>query len=115
MVVIELRGRVISGRWADLVAFLSSGIPFYQAPGGIRVRLLRDVHDPDAFVEMIEYEGQETYELDQQRVATDPTMKQLLEQWRGLLAEPIRERTLRDVTPVPGSLSPPWDDEESWQ
>lgn len=97
MVVIELRGSVIDGRWEDLVSFLRSAIPVYQAPGGITVRLLRDVDDPNAFVETVEYDSQEGYELDQQRVANDPEMISLLEQWHDLLAEPIRVQTLREV------------------
>ena len=34
------------GRWDDLVSFLRSAIPFYEEPGRIRVRLLRDAGAP---------------------------------------------------------------------
>ena len=44
--IIHLRGRVAQGRWDDLVSFLRSAIPFYEEPGGIRVRLLRDAGAP---------------------------------------------------------------------
>ena len=44
--IIHLRGRVAQGRWDDPVSFLRSAIPFYEEPGGIRVRLLRDAGAP---------------------------------------------------------------------
>ena len=45
-------------RWK---AFLRGAIPFYEEPTGIHVRLLRDVDEPDAFVEVIEYDTDEDY------------------------------------------------------
>lgn len=97
--IIQLRGRVAEGRWDDLVSFLRKAIPFYEEPGGIRVRLLRDVTDPDVLVEIIEYETEESYAADQLRVERDPAMIARLEEWRGLLAGPVEVQTLRDVTP----------------
>jgi hypothetical protein len=101
--IIQLRGRVAEGRWDDLVSFLRKAIPFYQGPGGIRVRLLRDAGDPSAFIEIIEYETQAAYAADQRRVDSDPAMIARLVEWRGLLAGPIEAQTLRDVTPADGT------------
>jgi hypothetical protein len=97
--IIHLRGRVAEGRWGDLVSFLRMAIPFYEEPGGIHVRLLRDVEAPDAFIEVIEYETEESYTRDQRRVEGDPDMIARLEEWRGLLADSIEMQTLREVTP----------------
>ena len=97
--IIELRGRVADGRWDDLVAFLTSAIPFYEEPGGITVRLLRDVADPNAFIEVVEYDSDEAYAADQRRVERDPAMIARLDEWRTLLAGPIEVCTFRDVTP----------------
>lgn len=97
--IIELRARVLDGRWDDLVSFLRKAIPFYEAPGGIRVRLLRDAQDPDAFIEVIEYDTEASYAADQRRVDSDPAMIVLLDEWRGLLAGPVEVQTLREVTP----------------
>jgi hypothetical protein len=100
--MIQLHGRVAHGRWDDLVSFLNNAIPFYEEPGGIKVRLLRDVTDPDAFIEVIEYDGEESYAADQRRVESDPAMIARLDEWRSLLASPIRVHTFRDVTPSAG-------------
>jgi len=98
-VTIQLRGRVSQGRWDDLMSFLTRAIPFYEGPGGIHVRLLRDVADPDAFIEVIEYETAEAYAADQHRVENDPAMIARLEEWRGLLAGPIEVQTLNEIIP----------------
>ena len=47
-------------------------IPFYEQPGGIRVRLLWDTADPDRFIEIVEYADQGAHDRDQARVADDP-------------------------------------------
>jgi hypothetical protein len=97
--IIELRGRVAAGRWDDLVSFLREAIPFYEEPAGVHVRLLRDEDHQDAFIEVIEYDTEESYAADQHRVRSDPEMIARLEVWRGLLAGPVEVRTFRDVTP----------------
>lgn len=98
------------GRWGELSAFLSSAIAFYEAPGGITVRLLRDVQDPEAFVEVIEYESERAYAQDQRRVESDTEMLARLEAWHGLLEGPVHVQTLRDVTPDRSSS-----DQSSWE
>ena len=68
--------------------FLREATPFYESPGGIEVRLLQDVNDPDRFIELVLYDDEATYMRDQHRVEHDPTMRQFLARWRDLLAEP---------------------------
>ena len=97
--IIHLQGRAAEGRWEDLVSFLRAAIPFYEEPGGIRVRLLRDAEVPDAFIEIIEYQTEESYTRDQHRVENDPAMVARLEEWRGLLTGPVETQILHDVTP----------------
>jgi hypothetical protein len=91
---------VAEGRWDDFVSFLRKAIPFYEEPGGIRVRLLRDVEDADVFIEVIEYETEASYAADQHRVGSDLAMIARLEEWRGLLAGPVDVQTLREIVAV---------------
>jgi quinol monooxygenase YgiN len=95
MIELHLRGRVASGRRAELVAFLREAIPFYERPGGIRVRLLWAVADTDQFIEVVEYADQSTHDDDQARVDNDPEMREYLRRWRALLAEPPQVETYR--------------------
>ena len=88
MIELHLRGRVAVGRRDDLVAFLRAAVPFYERPGGIRVRLLWEMSDPDRFIEVVEYADQATYDRDQERANGDAEMQDYLRRWRALLAGP---------------------------
>lgn len=96
---LHLRARVASGRRADLLAFFREGIPFYESPGGIRVRVLFDRKDPDRFIEIIEYETVEIHDRDQERVAHDPEMLAFLDRWRALLDGPPTVEVYERATP----------------
>lgn len=96
-VTIHLRIRVEPQSRPALLRFLREAIPFYQQPGGIRVRLLRDDSDPDRMIELIEYADESAYRLDAERVERDPRMARLLERWRALLAEPPAVEVYREV------------------
>ncbi len=87
-VTIHLRIRVADDRQAELHAFLREAVPFYESPGGIRVRLLSDDSDLTRFVELVEYIDEAAYRADDERVRSDPTMADFLARWRSLLAEP---------------------------
>jgi quinol monooxygenase YgiN len=107
-VELHLRIRVADGRRAEFMRFLDEARPYYEAPGGIRVRLLEDRADPQRFIELVEYADEATYARDQQRVAADDGMKALLQRWRALLAAPPilevyveRSRPLSDFSQGP--------------
>lgn len=96
---LHLRVRVTPGRRGDFLKFLREVIPFYEAPGGIRMRVLQDRENPDRFIEIVEYKDSATYRRDQERVASDPEMRQTLDTWREFLAEPptIETYTVRSL------------------
>ncbi len=96
-VELHLRCRVATERRAEFLAFLREAIPFYERPGGIRVRLLRDIRDDSRFIELVEYADENTYERDQRRVEQDADMKSYLARWRALLAEPPGVEVYRRV------------------
>jgi hypothetical protein len=94
-IALHLRIRVLSERRNDFLAFLSEAIPFYEAPGGIRIVVLQSRDDPDDFIEVVEYQEHEIYERDQMRVDSDPDMKERLVRWRGFLVGPVTVETYR--------------------
>ncbi|MBX3092824.1 MAG: hypothetical protein KF801_10010 [Cryobacterium sp.] len=97
MIELHLRGRVAAGRRPDFDAFLAEAVPFYESPGGIRVRVLWDTADSDRFVEVIDYVDQAAHDRDQIRVENDVRMRDLLERWRDLLdGPPVVETYTRD-------------------
>ena len=96
---LHLRVRVAPGRREEFLALLREAIPYYESPGGIEVRLLQDKADEHRFIELVLYENEQAYERDQQRVATDPTMKRYLDRWRSLLAAPAQVEVYRLLSP----------------
>jgi hypothetical protein len=52
--------------------------------GKAQVRLLQNVDDQNKFVQEIEYEANEDWELSRQRIAGDPRMQIYLQTWRNL-------------------------------
>lgn len=95
---LHLRCRVRAGGRDAFFAFLKEATPFYEAPGGIRVRLLEDHADDHRFIELVEYADEATFQRDQERVANDATMKAYLSRWRELLAEPPVVEVYRAAT-----------------
>jgi hypothetical protein len=89
-VCLHLCVRVSRERRADFLAFLREATPYYEAPGGIRIRLLERADDPEELIEVVEYASRADYERDQHRVEHDPEMQSYLRRWRELLMEPPR-------------------------
>lgn len=80
------------------VPFLREARRLYERPGGIRIRLLRDLADPLRYVEIVEYADEPAYTSDQERVARDPEVIETLARWRGLLGAPVVVGVYVDVT-----------------
>lgn len=97
-VVVRLAIRAREGARDELLAFLREALPFYEAPGGIRMRLLQRVDDPDTFIEEFEYRGPPEYEADDLRVESDAEMKRYLDRWRSLLAGRADVTVYQDLT-----------------
>jgi len=85
---LHLCGCVVLGRRREFIALLREAIPFYESPGGIKVRLLEHEQDDHRFIELVMYDDESVYRRDQERVANDPMMKAYLTRWRERLAEP---------------------------
>ena len=99
MIQLHLRIRVKDNAREAFLAFLREAIPYYESPGGIRVRLLRDRADPERYIEVIEYDSQDKFELDEHRIAHDPQMRAFLDRWRALLAGPPEVEVLKHDGP----------------
>ena len=82
----------------QLLPFMKAAIPFYEAFGRTRIRLLHNVDDPTQFLQVVEYETDEALEVNRQRIAGDPTMRAFLQTWRTLLAQAVEIDVYEDVT-----------------
>jgi hypothetical protein len=83
---------------SQLITLAKAAIPFYQAFGGARIRLLRNVDDPSQFMQVVEYEMDEALELNRQKIAGDPMLRTYLESWRTVLKAAPEIDVYEDVT-----------------
>ncbi len=90
-VALHLRIRVKPENHEALLGFLAEARPVYEQPvpgGAITMRLLQQRDDPNAFIEVFEYESVEAYEADDRRIREDPQQRALIDRWRSLLDGP---------------------------
>jgi len=81
---LHLRFTLPASDSTQLIAMIKAATPFYQMFGKAEVRLLQNVDDQSKFVQEIEYEANEDWELSRQRIASDPRMQVYLQTWRNL-------------------------------
>jgi hypothetical protein len=80
---LHLRFTLPTSDSSHLVAMIKAAAPFYQMFGSnAQVRLLQNVDDPAKLIQEIEYDAREDFELNRQRVASDPRMLAFLQTWR---------------------------------
>jgi hypothetical protein len=96
----------VPGQREALLAFLRDAIPYYEAPGGIRVRLLASPEDSEQFIELVEYATRDAYVADQQRVEHDSHMRDLISRWRALLDGPPVVEVYEDIAIAPNETEP---------
>jgi hypothetical protein len=97
---LHLKIRTATPDAKQLLPFIKAAIPFYEAYGQMRIRLLHNVDDPTQFVQVVEYETEEAFELTRQRFAGDPTLRAYLQTWRALTLAAVEVDVYEDVTEV---------------
>ena len=81
---LQLRFTLPSADSGQLAAMIKAAAPFYQMFGKAEVRLLQNVDDPAKFVQIIDYDANEDWELSRHRIASDPRMLVYLPTWRNM-------------------------------
>jgi hypothetical protein len=69
----------------QLATMMRAAAPFFQVFGNAHFRLLRNADDPAKFIQVIEYETPETFELNRQSIAGDLRFQTYLQTWRAML------------------------------
>jgi len=69
----------------QLAAMMRASAPFYQAFGNAELRLLRNADDPAKFIQVIEYETPESFEMNRASIAGDMRLQAFLQTWRAML------------------------------
>ncbi|MBI3723652.1 NIPSNAP family protein [bacterium] len=96
--MVSLVYRVAPERRAELLAFFRGAFPYYERPGGIRMGLYESVDEPGLIFELVSYATEAEYTKDQERVEKDPECREVLAEWRKLLAGPVEVRRMRPLS-----------------
>jgi hypothetical protein len=69
----------------QLSSLMRSAVPFFQMFGNAHFRLLQNADDPTKFIQVIEYETHQSFELNRQSLASDMRFQAYLQMWRTML------------------------------
>jgi hypothetical protein len=94
---LQLRFTLPTADSGQLAAMIKAATPFYQMFGNAEVRLLQNVDDPAKFVQQIEYEANEDWELNRQRIASDARMQAYLQTWRTMFPGALEIDVFQEV------------------
>jgi hypothetical protein len=94
---LQLRFTLPSADSGQLAAMIKAAAPFYQMFGKAEVRLLQNVDDPAKFVQIIDYDANEDWELSRQRIASDPRMQVYLQTWRTMFPGALEIDVFQEV------------------
>lgn len=81
----------------QLAAMMRASAPFYQAFGNAELKLLRNADDPSKFIQVIEYETPESFELNRQSIASDLRFQAYLQAWRAMLPGALEIDVFQEV------------------
>jgi hypothetical protein len=94
---LQLRFTLPTADSGQFAAMIKAAAPFYQMFGKAEVRLLQNVDDPAKFVQLIEYEAQEDWELNRQRIAGDARMQAYFQTWRAMFPGALEIDVFQEV------------------
>jgi hypothetical protein len=94
---LQLRFTLPTADSAQIAAMIKAAAPFYQVFGKAEVRVLQNVDDPAKFIQVIEYEAAEDWELNRHRIAGDPRMQVYLQTWRTMFPGAVEIDVYQEV------------------
>jgi hypothetical protein len=81
-----------------VVTMMKNAFPLYKAFGDAQVRLLRNVDDQTQFLQVIEYQTDQAFELNRQKLASDPVVQTYLQTCRSLFPGALQIDVYEDMT-----------------
>jgi hypothetical protein len=81
-----------------LATMMKNALPLYKAFGETQVRLLRNADDQTQFLQVIEYQTDQTVEFNRQKLASEPIIQNYLQAWRTLFPGAMEIDVYEDIT-----------------
>ena len=81
----------------QILAFMKATAPYYELFGGRQVRLLQNVDSPSQFIQILDYDVDQSLEASRQQIASDPRLQMFLQSWRQMFPGSVEVCVFRDV------------------
>ena len=81
----------------QLASLMRAAAPFFQMFGNANFRLLQNADDPTKFIQVVEYETHQSFELNRQSLASDPRFQAYLQAWRAMLPGALEVDVYQEV------------------
>jgi hypothetical protein len=81
----------------QFLTFIKATAPYYELFGGRQVRLLQNVDNPSQFIQVVDYEIDQSFETSRQQIASDPRLRTFLQSWRQMFPGTIEVDVFREV------------------
>jgi hypothetical protein len=82
---------------AQFLTFIKATAPYYELFGGRQVRLLQNVDSPAQFIQVVDYEIDQSFETSRQQIASDPRLQAFLQSWRQMFPGNVEVDVFREV------------------
>lgn len=82
----------------QFLTFIRATAPYYELFGGRQVRLLQNVDSPSQFIQIVDYDINQSFETSRQQIASDPRFQAFLQSWRQMFPGTIEVDVFREVT-----------------
>jgi hypothetical protein len=81
----------------QILTLIKATAPYYELFGGRQVRLLQNVDAPSQFIQILDYDVDQSLEASRQQIASDPRLQMFLQSWRQMFPGSVEVCVFRDV------------------
>ena len=95
--VLQLKFTLPGTEPTRFVTFIKATAPYYELFGGKQIRLLQNVDQPGQFMQIIDYEVNESLESSRHEIARDPRLQGMLQAWRTMFSGTVEVDVFREI------------------
>ena len=95
--ILQLKFTLPAAEPNALIAVINATRPYYELFGGKAMRLLQNVDQPAQFIQIIDYDIDESFETSRQQLAGDPRLQAFLQGWRAMFPGTVEVDVFREI------------------
>ena len=95
--ILQLKFTLPAAEPSALIAVINATRPYYELFGGKEMRLLQNVDQPTQFIQIIDYDIDESFETSRQQFAGDPRLRAFLQAWRTMFPGTVEIDIFREI------------------